>query len=235
MSAWWRGIAPAQATLECGGETHRVRWEEGRLRLPDHADVEGERALAALGGEPCACLDVLEAWERHAADPRVLLLGTRGPGDRFARQDGHPGVPGAPPPVPELFMLLRLGGGLQERLVATVAASRGEPIAEGERARLHAALYGRVVTALRAWLGEPEADVDLRMDGPPGVRRSGERLEATLPFSWLVDVWARGLAVVWGRFCLAASTEDGRRWTLTTLAPDLGAPERVTVEREASR
>jgi hypothetical protein len=54
-------------------------------------------------------------------------------------------------------------------------------------------------------------------------------VKAELPFGWLVDVWARGSATIWGRFCLSAATEDGRTWTLKTVAPDLGRPRRITI------
>jgi hypothetical protein len=239
VSAWWTGLAPAQTTLECRGATHRLRWADGELLALDHDDIEGERALAALGDERCACVDTIDGWARSATDLRVLVLASRGPGDAIARpepQHGHSGWmsygPGSNQPEDKdaLARLLALGGGLPERLVATVAASRLGEHAPKERARLHAALYGRATAALRDWLAEPGLPVELAMEDGPRVVRDGDRLEATLPFSWLVDVWAKGLEVNWGRFCLAAETEDGRRFTLTTVAPDLGEPQRVVLE-----
>ena len=238
MSAWWTGLAPALATLECGGATHRLRWAEGELHALDHDDIEGERTLAALGHERCACVDALDGWERHADDLRVLVLAPRRAGDALPRpQDPHGWVAYGPvanqpilsvkysDPLPEL---LALGGGLPQRLVATVAATRLGEHAPDERARLHAALYGRAAAALRDWLGP--LTVELAMGVSPRLARDGDRIEAELPFSWLVDVWAKGLAVIWGRFCLAATTDDDRRFTLTTVAPDLGEPELVRLE-----
>ena len=32
MSEPWRGLAPAEASVQCGGEAHRVRWEGGERR-----------------------------------------------------------------------------------------------------------------------------------------------------------------------------------------------------------
>jgi hypothetical protein len=244
VSAWWSGLAPAQATLECGGATHRLRWADGELYALDHDDIEGERALAALGHERCACVDTLDAWQRHADDLRVLVLGSRGSSDRLARDRHAAGYaivaygPGPLSPSPgsepehALPALLALGGGIPERLAATVAASRLGGFPETERPWLHAALAGRAMLALRSWLGEPAAGIDVAMADAPRLVRDGERIEAALPFSWLVDVWAKGLAVIWGRFCLAALTEDGRRFTLTTVAPDLGAPEPVVLALE---
>ena len=60
---------------------HPVRWDDGRLSLPAHPDIEGELVFAAMGGEKAACVDVAEAWRRHAGDLGVLALGPRGPAD----------------------------------------------------------------------------------------------------------------------------------------------------------
>ena len=65
------------------------------------------------------------------------------------------------------------------------------------------------------------------------VRQAGEDryVRVELPFGWLVDVWAQGLAIIWGRFCLAArSTGDDRTWRLTTVGPDLARPSVVTLQ-----
>jgi hypothetical protein len=55
-------------------------------------------------------------------------------------------------------------------------------------------------------------------------------VHADLPFAWLAEVWSKGLATVWGRFCLDAKSDDGRRWTLTTVGPDLGDSAPLTLE-----
>ncbi len=58
-------------------------------------------------------------------------------------------------------MLLSLGPAVQARLVATAAAAWARQLrSPGDRTRgagpaLHAALYGRVTAALRAWTGRP--------------------------------------------------------------------------------
>jgi hypothetical protein len=210
MVSWWLGIAPAEVRVDCGGERHRVVWREGALSAPDHTDLEGERTLAALGGASCACVEIVDAWHRHVDDEQALVLGSRGPADRIEPRDwgaldeeygmyaGHAPPSMALEPANELQALMRLPGGLGDRLVATVAAG-ADP-----GPRLHAALYGRV----RAALGR---DVELAI-GEPAM--DGDRV--TLPYSWLTTVWARGLAQVMGRFVLAAETSDGRVYALTT-------------------
>jgi len=287
MNPWWSGLTPAQATLSCGEHTHRLRWEAGALHAIDHDDPEAERALAALGGQRCACVDVLDAWARHDTDPRVLVLASRGPSDPLAATADWTAqlvplrgisMPAMAPPSrkstrallrrparrrataasaspaavqhgprlmtrsqaeDELVALLSLGGGLQERLVATVAATwaarfeRGDSAIGEVRPLLHASMQGRLAAAVRGWLGRSDLEVELEMVEQrqmPSLSSSDTAIRAELPFSWLAEVWSRGLAIVWGRFCLAASTEDGRAWTLTTVGADLGPPAPIRVE-----
>jgi hypothetical protein len=241
---WWLGFEPAEAIVECGGARHRVRWEAGALSARDHDDLEGERALTALGGERCVCAEVVDAWARHAEDVRVLVAGRRGPADRIPARDwgaddeqdqfgfagGHVlmrpgGMVSAEslPDTPEarLMALLSLPGALPDRLVATVAAAFA---VRDPSPSLHAALYGRVL----AVLGELETLSLVAPGGPPSLTRDdGGRIHAALPFAWVSTVWARGLATILGRFCLSAKTADGRDWTLLTVGPDFGPPEAV--------
>jgi hypothetical protein len=139
----------------------------------------------------------------------------------------------------ELLALLALGGGLPERLVATVAATWRERLMRTRRppararAQLQAALHGRVLAVTRAWLGASGSRISLTMIGEnarPRLVGDDDRVRVELPFGWLVDVWAQGLATIWGRFCLAAGTDDGRTWTLTTIGPDLAGPSQVTLQ-----
>ena len=78
---WWRALPALETWIPCGPGLHPVRWEDGRLSLPAHPDIEGELVFAAMGGEKAACVDVAEAWRRHAGDLGVLALGPRGPAD----------------------------------------------------------------------------------------------------------------------------------------------------------
>jgi hypothetical protein len=266
VSEWWLGIPDAEARLSCAGETHRLRWHAGALLAVNHEDAEGERTLAALAGERCACVDVLDAWARHAHDLRVFTLASRGAADQLAASfdrlgsggaggqgltvtasggsvayvSGGAGPAGWDEVEDDLVPLLGLGAGLTDRLMATVAAAWSDPAERGAEeaaaahAQLKAALYGRAVLAIRAWLAEPELEVDLRMVEAAAESRvtrldvGGVRAE--LPFSWLSDVWSRGLTTVCRRFCLSAHTDDGRRWTLSTVRPDLDNTELITLE-----
>ena len=150
------GLPAAEARLDCGGRPHRLRWAAGQLTTPDHTgDLEGEQILSALGGQGFPCLDVLESWARHAADPRVLTLTSRGPADPLVTQTppplgwsgptarrGRPGWAGPPrgrarsfamlshgqpdDPDDDLIRLIGLGSLLPDRLAATVIATWAE-------------------------------------------------------------------------------------------------------------
>ena len=82
--AWFHCLPRCEAYLPCGGDRHLVRWEDGELRLPSHPDPEAELVLAALGGDKARCVEVAQAWARHAGDLSVLAAGPRGPADEIA-------------------------------------------------------------------------------------------------------------------------------------------------------
>ncbi len=74
---WWATFGPAEATLRCGDQQHRLRWEAGRLTAVDHPEAEGELVLGALGGDQPECIRLLRAWGEHCDDLDVLMLGSR--------------------------------------------------------------------------------------------------------------------------------------------------------------
>jgi hypothetical protein len=239
MTHWWASIPPAEVTVPCGGDTHTVRWEAGELIAVDHSDPEGDVTLA---GESVPCLELLRTWSRRADDPHVLTLASRGPTDPLDIDiDGLRFDYGAPRHQTEeqTLRLLAAGGRLPDRLQATTAAiwtrrlRTGHAQLETARPQLEAALYGRVLRTLRAWLGEPQLTVELTMIGPEEQRRivhTADGVDVSLPFSWLSDVWMRGLAVTFGRLCIAADTTDGASWTLDTLGPGLADLSQFTID-----
>lgn len=82
--AWFNALPDCETEVPCGTGRHIVRWAAGSLDLPSHPDVEGELVLAALGGDRPRCVDLAQAWARHADDLSVLAIGPRGPEDRIA-------------------------------------------------------------------------------------------------------------------------------------------------------
>ena len=272
MTDWWVGIAPAEHSVPCGSEHHRLRWDQGRLIACDHGDPGDELVLTALGGQELQCIELVRAWERHRDDLRALVIGSRDASDELRPGNDPPGgrgrtigrsrarirprssvggpnghVAAARHPEPrsdaddleELIALTALGGGIGKRFVATVVAEWAARVPDGhpglDRAtpRLQAALHGRVGAALRGWLGEPQLSLELEMTDdqhPRSLARVAGAVHARLPFAWLLDVWARDLTTVQGRFCLDAkhrSTAGAEHWELTTVAPDLRTNERI--------
>jgi len=138
----------------------------------------------------------------------------------------------------QTLRLLAAGGRLPDRLQATTAAiwarrlQTGHAALQTARPQLEAALYGRALRTLRAWLGQPQLAIELTMIEPAEQRRivrTADGVDVSLPFSWLPDVWMRGLAVTFGRLCIAAETTDGSSWTLHTLGPDLADVTQLTI------
>jgi hypothetical protein len=240
---WWTGIAPAKVHVKCGGSTHTVRWEAGKLVAVDHGDLDDEATLAALAGEPLACIELVRSWQRRRGDPRVLTLGSRGPTDLLAaaddRRSRHARGSSGRRAESELEELLRLEGGLPDRLQAHVAATwerrlrTGHAMLQQTRPQLQAALHGRLLVTLRTWLGDPDLAIELTMIEVglrPSFVRTDDGIDARLSFAWLTEVWTRGLATVFGRFCLTARPLADDRWTLLTLGPDLEQATEIIIE-----
>lgn len=78
---WWHAQPACETWVPCGADLHPVRFEDGRLTLPAHPDAAGEFVFAALGGDKPGCVELAEAWHRHADDLDVLMIGPRGPAD----------------------------------------------------------------------------------------------------------------------------------------------------------
>ena len=113
-------LPAAVARVGCSGETHAIRWEAGDLVALHHDDPEGERALAALGGQSCTCLDVLSAWTRQRGEPALLSALSRGPQDPLHTEGFRPGAFRAHPPsaVPSNVVPARRAGGMRHGVAA---------------------------------------------------------------------------------------------------------------------
>jgi hypothetical protein len=130
-------LPPAVGRVTCSGETHAIRWDGGDLVALNHDDPEGERTLAALGGQSCTCLDVLSAWSRQRGDGALLSALSRGPQD-LVRTEGFEANRFVSYPantVPRNVLAARRGGGMWRaggsvRAIAlsTVVAAPGGPM-----------------------------------------------------------------------------------------------------------
>lgn len=214
--SWYASLPPAETAVPCGGGTHTVRWEAGRLALPAHPDAEAELVLGALGGDKPACVSLAETWERHTSDLAVLMAGPRSAADRVsvtweqvARQRAQTGGN-------ELLELLALGPQFQIRLSGAVAAAWGDSQRAAQRAErrpeLTAALTGRFAPVAAEWLGiDPDAVTITPHEGPGwgtlSLTSAGD-LTGALPVRWLARAWACGLTIVDGQLVVDV-TEPG--------------------------
>jgi hypothetical protein len=145
----WHACLPrCEARVPCGAGTHIIAWEAGSLRLPAHPDAEAELVLAALGGEKARCVELAQAWDRHADDLSVLAIGPRGPADEIsigwddvaAAQGSPPGGaarlrPGPTLPGPTLLGPMRLPAALPVSVPAAVQGRRQRIQEELEQVR----------------------------------------------------------------------------------------------------
>ena len=69
---WYDPLPESTATVNCGGETHRITWRRGKIVLQDH-DLTAEKAMMAFGGEMCPCMRVLEVWVEQFRMPPDLF------------------------------------------------------------------------------------------------------------------------------------------------------------------
>ena len=147
---WFHCLPGCETQVPCGRGTHAFRWEAGSLQLPEHPDVEGELVLAALGAEKARCIELAQAWGRHAEDLSVLAIGPRGPADQIpvswddvesAAQADPPGLPGSAghggrggPVAPAPTALRQLAS--PPPAAAGLSARRQWELQEAQRARL---------------------------------------------------------------------------------------------------
>jgi hypothetical protein len=120
-------LPSALARLDCSGAKHTIRWERGELIAVDHDDPEGERALVALGGTSCGCLDVLGAWSRQKENVRLLSVLSRGTQDPIQTEGFNPGR--LPPPglMPRNAIVSPRGRAQMTAWVSTVPQGTATP------------------------------------------------------------------------------------------------------------
>jgi hypothetical protein len=157
--------------------------------------------------------------------PGIVPMGQVAAGSPLGRQD----------PV---ATLLTVSGPLADRLVAAVAATwadrlvAGDPSVHPRIPALTAALYGRATAAVRNWLGAPRLNVEVTMIGEndePSASRTDDGVSLRLPFRWIAQVWARGLAILLGHLVLAVRQATPTMTVLDTVRGDFGGNEQVTI------
>lgn len=227
---WWAPVTAVSTSLACSGEDHEVRWENGALVFPAHADVEAERTLGALGASPPRCLYLCRVWEELIADPVLITLARRpGEADIGIASDPHgPTSLAADLRRRDAFLLLfSLPAPFIDRAALGAAASAAAKWSDAafrssHGLRLGAALSARAVPALRRLAGELAGpDEPLLVHCIPAGERQGplvraERtaigfeVTASLPLGWIASVWGPGISEPDGAMVLAVrATGDG--------------------------
>jgi hypothetical protein len=233
--------------------------------LEDHPDPLADAALGALGGERCPCLDVLDAWrvdrERIPVDETAEPLSWDAHLDRHlalrsrrARMGTGGGVAGPSPARDRLLARLSdeistevlrcLPPPLFDLMVTTraVHASRRGGDAPTGWSVLDATAH-RVRRCVETWLG-PHAPTTVQVSwsrtGPTCAvddlfEHHGGSLHLGLPPTWLVEVWARGLAVVDEHLVLGVEAiERGDRLVVTACELEEGDGGRRPLIRRAT-
>lgn len=208
---------------------------------PVATDGGGARMRSAgFAARPASYSSTLQVSRRGSKRPSAARGWTMYSPLAGSRSPGRPGLAGEPDD--EVAALLAMGGGLPECLVATVAATWADRLDNRDTRigaampSLRAALYGRAVAAMRSWLGDPHAKVDVAMCGPdeqPTLTSGQDCVRLALPFSWLCDVWAAGLSTVVGRFTLSATFTAPDRWTMQTVDAGFGPARSITIDASA--
>jgi len=253
---WFSCLPGCETEVPCGTGRHTVCWEAGSLRLPSHADAEGELVLAALGGEKARCVEVAEAWARHADDLSVLAIGPRDAADEIAvswddvaaaaqanlgpRPANLPGLGGQPRPRP----LASLPGPTMARVAARHRQMQEEALAAQRRRNdilsLLALGYGFQVRLI----GQVAATHAVRLEGRDGSAGHA-RTTPLAPPEGGEQVRPALVAAITGRLAPVAeewlgidpdqvvvSLHSGRSWGSTQLT-GYGAARRLRVSLPA--
>ena len=194
---WCDHLRPVTATVACSGTEHRVSWRRGQVVIEDH-DLAAERTMRAMGAETPTCVRILVQWRQlHTWATSTELFAQM----RARLGDEQLLGPGALATPHELALLLTW-----ERAWRTSSY-----YGEGHELLLQAQLQQRALEPVRrhtaAWadrLGfgqSPAVEVKILRPGQAcrvvGVLdRYTARASAALSVRWVLEVWARGLAVV---------------------------------------
>ena len=199
---WYDALTETTATVDCGGETHRVTWRRGKVVLENH-DLNAERGMVAFGGELCPCMRVLEVWVEQFRMPHDLF-------DQMHNWLGEQAflLPAEFAQPRRMAMLLNW-----ER------AWRFESWLPTKQAKLiFDELKDKALPALRQHLNAWKAKTGARIiagcqvallpsNEPPVVEGTTDRVTmratAGLHGRWVVDVWSLGIALVDDAFVVA--------------------------------
>ena len=224
---WYAEHGSISFDVEVGSECHRITWARGRVVLHDH-DLEAERVVQALGGEPCPCLSVLDACREPSSNirrptHRITLA------QAVAKVKGLSAYPAAAKPQQDRMIAMMRQQYVRQmfpdELLAVLSdawAVRRErrfrrPLPPRQPPDLEQRLQAAVAPACQQGMRRARRDLRAyatftiecwkRVPDEPLLLKgmldsTGGTLALSLSADWLNRVWIRGLAVVDGHFVL---------------------------------
>lgn len=214
-AGWQRGAPAVRARVGCQGVDHVVVWRRGALALAHH-DLAAEEALAALGGEPPRCLEVVRAWRAGMVEPAPPPSVFVSAGPKGRAPVAHVFPRGAPPVLPEPLRRTRL-----------LTLLLGRSLSWTQRGEVGARAYAPLAS-----LRVPGRDLAV-VGGATGPSLGSVRDQhlLTLPVRWLTHVWARELEVCDGRFVADAARSPGADGRLRAVVLQWDGDTPALVER----
>ena len=192
---WYDPLPEATATVECGGEKHRVSWRRGKVVLQDH-DLDAERGMMAFGGEMCPCMRVLEVWvEQFRMPPDLFGQMHTWLGDQAFLLPTEFAVPRRMGMVLHWERAWRFESYLptkQAKLLFEELKDKALPTLRQHLNAWKVKTGARVVAACQVAL--TPSNVPASVEGT--TDRVAMRVTARLHPRWVVDVWTQGIAVV---------------------------------------
>ena len=181
MSRWYDGIDPVTVPIRCGEAVHRLSWRRGKLVLEDH-HLTAERAVQAMGGAPCPCAEVLEAWAvrwnatRHLMDLLCLVDEADGVARRPAYDLPPWGnyQPARPPPGMDPKFVAMFQRMERERYLRSIVPTLPAPL-------LARCILGALMGAERRWFEGPADD---RLTVEESLLRQARRCAVLSMRSW---------------------------------------------------
>lgn len=192
---WYEFVPDASAIVNCEGEAHRVTWHRGKVVLEAH-DLTAERAMLAFGGEPCPCMRVLEMWvEQFRMSPDMFSQMHTWLGESAYLVPTEFDIPRKMAMVLTWERSWRFEswlGAKQARLLDAEVQERALPHLRRHLTAWKPRTGARVISGCKVALIPSTETVTLT-----GVTdRVAMKATAALHARWVVDVWARGVAVV---------------------------------------
>ena len=199
--------------IRCSGRVHKITIiHGGPIILHNHtkADINAERIVVALGGEPCRCLKFLNVWKDMRwssyamrlkklplwAHPIFKNLKTKGQNRFNQRIDGH-----------EDPLDLPIEMRIRRRILRAVAASLVLCNYRRKKDEPYSTENNCFFNLFPATLKE---DVNFNKEASPS---SFLYIKARLPF-WYNRIYMEGLAVVGGNFILDILSQDETGYTV---------------------